>query len=336
MKRKLIMAEKKSVRDAGLSTQVHTFNVRGLRNKTKRNRLFSHFKKNMNGIIFLQETHSVPGDHAVWSKEWSGSIYLNSGTSQSRGVAVLIPDKMEHTIQKILQDEYGKYILLEGVFNSYELALCNIYAPTADKQREQLDFLDSILPLINEYADKMILAGDFNTYMSDLDKHGEIKKASEYSSRIKTIIEEVNMCDIYRVLNPEIRRYSWRKMSYLGIQQSRLDYIFIPNSLIYNVLEIEIGHSLYSDHSPIHLKLADKQSVSKGRGFWRLNVSLLKDLEYITQINKIIIEEQEKLRACDKGLAWDTLKMMIRGFSISYASHLAKIKRHTESDLKRN
>jgi exonuclease III len=329
------MADKNSDRDAGLSTQVHTFNVRGLRDKTKRNRLFTYFKKNMKGIIFLQETHSVPGDHAVWSKEWSGSIYLNSGTSQSRGVAVLIPDKMEHSIQKILQDEHGKYILLEGVFNSYELALCNIYAPTADKQREQLDFLDSIIPLINEYADKLILAGDFNTYMGDLDKHGEIKKLSEYSCRIKTILEELNMCDIYRVLNPEIRRYSWRKMSYLGIQQSRLDYIFIPNSLIYNVLEIEIGHSLYSDHSPIHLKLADRQSVTKGRGFWKLNVSLLKDLEYITQVNKIITEEQEKLKACDKGLAWDTLKMMIRGFSISYASHLAKSKRQAEADLRK-
>jgi hypothetical protein len=37
---KSIMVEKNMDRDAELSTQVHTFNVRGLRDKTKRNRLF--------------------------------------------------------------------------------------------------------------------------------------------------------------------------------------------------------------------------------------------------------------------------------------------------------
>jgi hypothetical protein len=326
------MAEGNTNRDAGHGTQVHTFNVRGLRDKTKRNRLFNYFKKNMKGIICLQETYSVPGDLDVWTKEWAGSLYINSGTTHSRGVAVLLPKGMDYTIHKIQQDENGRYICIEGVFNSYELTLLNIYAPTADKQQEQIEFLDSILPYVNEHGHKIIIAGDFNTYLSKLDKYGDYK-ATEYSNRIKTIMDELSICDIFRVLNPNNRRYSWRKMAFNGIKQSRLDYILIPNSLIYNVEEIEIGHSLYSDHSPVSLKLTDKHEGSKGRGFWKFNNSLLKDIEYIDKVNNIISEEQDRQNSTNKGLLWDTIKMQIRGFTIGYTSHKAKVRRQKELEL---
>jgi exonuclease III len=286
----------------------------------------------MKGIIFLQETYSVPGDKDIWAKEWPGSIYINSGTTHSRGVAVLIPKDMEHTILNIQQDDNGRFIFIEGVFNSYELALLNIYAPTADKQHEQNEFLDRILPYINEYAHKLILAGDLNTYLSKLDKQGEFK-ATEFSKRINTVINETGLCDIFRILNPDKLRYSWRKMTFSGIKQSRLDYILIANGLIYNVEKIEIGHSLYSDHSPVHLTLANKQEVIKGRGFWKFNTSLLKDLEYIEKINNLIIEEQTRQTSGNKGLLWDTIKMQIRGFTISYTSHKAKEKRKYISEL---
>jgi exonuclease III len=286
----------------------------------------------MNGIIFLQETYSVPGDKDIWSKEWSGGIYTNSGTSHSRGVAILIPKGMEHTIHNIQQDDNGRFIFIEGVFNSYELALLNIYAPTADKQQEQNEFLDTILPYINEYGHKLLLAGDLNTYLSNLDKQGEFK-ATDFSNRIKTIMNEIGLCDIFRVLNPDTRRYSWRKMTFNGIKQSRLDYILISNSLIYNVEKIEFGHSLYSDHSPVHLKLENKQEATKGRGFWKFNNSLLKDLEYIENVNNIITEEQIRQASGNKGLLWDTIKMQIRGFTIRYTSHKAKEKRKYVTEL---
>jgi exonuclease III len=52
-----------------LGMGIHTYNVRGIRDKTKRLRLFTHFKTKLKGIIFLQETYSAPGDLETWSKE---------------------------------------------------------------------------------------------------------------------------------------------------------------------------------------------------------------------------------------------------------------------------
>ena len=88
-------------------------------------------------------------------------------------------------------------------------------------------------------------------------------------------------------------------MAYNSIQQSQLDYILISASLMYNVQKVEIGHSVYSDHSPVLLKLSDKNPGNKGRGFWKFNTSLLKDLEDIEQINNLIWEEQNK-QTCGK------------------------------------
>jgi exonuclease III len=142
-----------------------------------------------------------------------------------------------------------------------------VYAPTADKQSEQLAFLDTIIPYANEYSHKIVIAGDFNTYLSDLDKYGKTGKLTEYNTRINTLINELDLCDIFRVLNPELKRYTWRKLAYNSIQQSRLDYIIIPVSLTYSVKNIAIGHSIYSDHRPVHLELIDKVTSNKGRGF---------------------------------------------------------------------
>ena len=83
--------------------------------------------------------------------------------------------------------------------NSYELALLNVYAPTLDKQNEQVAFLDTIIPYVNEYSHKIIMAGDFNTYLSNLDKHGNAGKITAYTTRINTLMNELDLCDIFRV-----------------------------------------------------------------------------------------------------------------------------------------
>ena len=97
-----------------------------MREKNKRNRLFNYFRKNMSGIVLIQETYSVPGDLATWSKEWGGHVVISSGTSHSKGVAILLPKNMEYNIDKCEIDEKGRYILMVGTFHKHEMAILNI------------------------------------------------------------------------------------------------------------------------------------------------------------------------------------------------------------------
>ena len=147
------------------------------------------------------------------------------------------------------------------------MTLLTVYAPTGDKVKEQVQFLQSITEHINEYNNNLIIGGDLNTYLTETDKHGILEKNSEYANKINNIIEDTDMVDVWLLLNLTTKRFTLRKMSFNGIKQSRLDYIIIPKSLLYNVETIEIKHSIYSDHNPVHLKIKPTQSSQKGRGF---------------------------------------------------------------------
>ena len=45
--------------------QIASLNVRGLQNKSKRNRIFQYFKSKKYGIILLQETYITPQDDSI-------------------------------------------------------------------------------------------------------------------------------------------------------------------------------------------------------------------------------------------------------------------------------
>ena len=74
-------------------------------------------------------------------------------------------------------------------------------------------------------------------------------------------------------------------MTFNEIKQSRLDYIIIPKSFIYNMNSINIENSVYSNHNPVHLKLKPNAHNKKGSGFWKFNTSLLRDPKYVNKMN---------------------------------------------------
>ena len=122
--------------------------------------MFNLFKNSLKGIICLQEMHAVPGDLELWQKEWGNTIYMSYGTSQCKGVAILMPKQLDYDIDSTEVDSNGRYISLEGRFNGHKLCLLNVYAPTADKANEQNEFLDKITHIIDNNSHQLILAGD--------------------------------------------------------------------------------------------------------------------------------------------------------------------------------
>ena len=104
------------------------------------------------------------------------------------------------------------------------------------------------------------------------------------------------LCDIFRILNPDTHRNTWRKMILKGIKQMRLDYFTVPNNMLYNINNIAIGHSIYSDRSPVSLHFRKSKYSQRGRGCWKLNTEimtwpLLHDQDYITKINELLDKE---------------------------------------------
>ena len=305
------------------SIKVTSFNVRGLINKVNGHRV--DLKTRHPGIIFLQETYSTLGDEIIWKTEWKGDIFMSHGTNHSKGVAILIPDKIEYSITNTELDPQGRYILINGIFNGKHMSLLNYYGPTGNDQKEQLRYFDKIIPLISENHENLVLAGHLNVHLNpEIDKKGGKKlQPSVYADRILQTLEEFNLIDVWRLCNPDVSRFTWRENTAHGIIQSRLDYFICPSSFLYHLKECQIENSIYSDHNPKTLDLYIENEPTRGKGIWKFNTSLLSDTEYVNKIKAKLMEYKERYKYTkDHCLVWDTAKAEIRGITISHACYI--------------
>lgn len=120
------------VHDLMANLKLVTINVNGLGGAVKRRAIFNSIKEQKSEIIFLQETHSTPGQEKIWSSEWGGKAYFSHGSSSARGVAILLPPSSPIRVLSSKRDEEGRFLFLQASIDGWEFALLNIYAPTAD------------------------------------------------------------------------------------------------------------------------------------------------------------------------------------------------------------
>ena len=323
-----------------LCEQVLSLNVRGLRDSKKRQQLFRWLKKHnkgSNSIVFLQETHSDESDVVEWENEWSSKIIMSHGTRNSRGVAILLPIDFNFTITETYASDDGRKIILVIKKEDTEFCLINIYSPTQNLENEQLEFFNNLERNIIEHIDKKILiGGDFNLTLNEIDRYGDNFKVTPSITKIKTMMDTYDLIDIFRINNPETKRYTWRRNR--PLTQSRLDMWLIGSDVIYDVDDTDIKPSIRTDHSLITLKFAKKESNEfRGRGLWKFNSNLLSDIVYVEYMRGIINMLKAKFRnISDDSLKWELVKFKIRSATISYSKTQANLRKEFEKDLNRN
>ena len=112
--------------------KIQSRNVDGLRDASKRKKMFLLLKSLNFDMFLLQETHSTPETEKMWLNEWGGDIIFSHGTSNSKGVAVLF-NALSHVkpINKI-KDKNGRYIITTIQLGDKETAIINVYGPNED------------------------------------------------------------------------------------------------------------------------------------------------------------------------------------------------------------
>ena len=320
-----------------VNISLSSFNCRGLRDGTKRRSIFRWLKTYHNGIILLQETHSTLDVEQTWRREWGGEICFCHGTNASKGVAILFPKHFHVEVNNCVKDDNGRMLLLDIEIDKLNMIIVNIYAPTKDNEKDQITFIDMVANFLYDNMDRNILVGgDFNVCLEPaLDKSGgNIVKKSTYAERICCIKEELNLGDIWRILNPDTRRFTWRSHTRNGFVQTRLDFWLLSIHMMYDIVSTDIKPSIKSDHSLINIVFKVTSTENRGQGFWKFNASLLRDQEYVRRIKECIHECKIRYEDINnKGLIWDAVKCDIRTSTISYASYKAKETKKVEQDL---
>ena len=172
------------------------------------------------------------------------------------------------------------------------MVLINFY--NANTESEQINTACKLNQLLDDcYLDstkKVVLAGDFNLFFdASLEASGgnpTLKKKS--ISKVLQLIEQHNLIDIWRIRNPILKRYTFRKNHFSRFIQRRLDYMFVSNNIQENIKDTNILPSFGSDHSHLFVNYQTSNDFHLGKHFWKFNSSLTKDEEYVKQMKEHI------------------------------------------------
>jgi len=304
-----------------MAYNIVSLNCNGIRDNNKRKQLFLWLNDKKYDIIFLQETHSTPADEISWKHEWGGEIFYSHGISNKRGVAILIKSQTCLEV-KALKCHDGRSLLLDTMVGGKNVLMVNIYGPNND---DVVFFQTVMADIIDMECLNVIIGGDFNLVLNiDVDKKGGIgrthTKCNEY---LINMMENLQLKDIWRIQHPNINQYTWRRRNPSPIQ-CRLDMFLVTESLQGCIDTSIISPSFRSDHSLVGIKCTFTD-ISRGPGYWKLNCSLLRDINYINNINTLIDQYNNNNTITSNGntdprLIWEVLKMEIRKHTIKYSS----------------
>ena len=302
-----------------------TYNAKGLANKGKRVKVFNYLQdKISHGFCFLQETHSTVACEQEWKNDWGGDIYFSHGSSNSTGVAICFSKKFDWSLIKFSCDTAGRIAILEIKHNDQNYLLINLY--NGNSEVDQLNILETLIALLNNHDQDgvclPIFGGDFNIIFDTiLDSSGgnpSLKKRSV--SKIISITDNLDVCDIFRISHPNDKRFTFRQKT--PLIQRRLDYIFVANNLQEFVTRIDILPSFMSDHSPVLVKIDTMRTSKRGSYGWKFNNSLISDSDFVSQQKDVInacIHSFESMPEASPHLKWEFLKYEMRKFSIAFS-----------------
>ena len=205
-------------------------NTRGLNKSVKRQSVFRWIHNPNVHFTFLQETHSWKLSADAWSAEWGGKVFFSHGTSNSKGVMILINQKLDCKVDKCILDNSGRFIILDVALEDAHIILVNIYAP--NDLNQQVKFFKLVQHHLQDLSEEIvIIAGDFNCSLSDKDKKGgnPITKKASVIKEIEHLCSCNNLIDIWFQLNPQLESFTWRNKSHKI--QCRLDFFLISEKL---------------------------------------------------------------------------------------------------------
>ena len=126
-----------------------------------------------------------------------------------------------------------------------------------------------------------------------------------------------------RIRNVGKKRFTWRNSS--TELHRRLDFWLVNDNLQDDVKTAEIGPSIKSNHSSVPLVIDSVEEQKYGPSFWKLNLSLLEDHEYVQKINNEYYNWLNEFQEIsDKRVLWDLIKYRIRQVSIGYSKKKQK------------
>ena len=314
--------------------------MNGVESSKKCTKLFEYFRSKIapKGILFLQETHSNKEEEKKMCDDLKGQIHFSHSKTNSCGVLIAFLGVPNYYFKSEISDNAGRILILEVEIDGIDFLLVNFY--NANTETEQLKITQNLSTLLKQFEHchnkNVIFVGDFNLFFNrKLESSGgnPIVKIRSIS-KIFNLLEDFDLCDIWRIRNPKTKQFTFRQKHFSGVIQRILDYLFISNSLQESVGKIENLNSLQSDHLPIKCCFNTTFNYICGKGLWKFNNSLVENKEYV---EKMIAHIEDTVESFENDMSdhskWEFLKYQICKFTIKFSKELAQKARQRQAYL---
>ena len=151
-------------------------------------------------------------------KGWKKIFHAN-GNQKKAEVALLLSDKIDFKTKTITRDKEGHYIMTKGSIQEEDITSVNIHAPNIAAPQ----YIRQILTAIKgEIDSNTIIAGDFNTPLSPMDRSSKMKINKE-TQALNGTLNKMEFIDIYRTFHPKTTEYTFFSSAHGTF--SRIDHI---------------------------------------------------------------------------------------------------------------
>lgn len=163
----------------------------------------------------------------------------------------------------------------------------------------------------------VILAGDMNTGLSELDNISGVSFDKRVVGSIQNVLDSCALVDSWRMVNPKTKEFTWQRCN--PFTARRLDYVFVSKKFVDKCCSAKHVDVANTDHRMVCIDI-DCSEAPRGPGYWKLNNNLLKDDKFVILINETLEQTVAVYRAkCNPKLLWDVCKSQIRDVAIEYS-----------------
>ena len=291
-----------------------SLNVRGLANDNKR-RIIMHKLRKRGDIILLQETHCTPVLQNIWQNEWGGKMYFSNGTSNSKGVCIMLSKNVPVQVIKSEKDDVGRLLILELKIEEILLTLVNIYAPNKDDP----NFFNELNKRLSSFSENKLIMGDFNLALDPLiDRLNTYQNNNKSKEVVLKIIQDYVLYDVWRVRYENERQYSWyKKERNSDVKASRIDLALCSMNL--NVENVLYFPATYTDHRALYVAIKCYKGQERGPGFWKFNCLYLQQSEFCSYMNDRLDEMLNNSLHMNPNDRWIYLKDNIKKVAQKYS-----------------
>ena len=132
---------------------------------------------------------------------WKNIFHAN-GKQKKAAVAILISDKIDLKIKKIIRDKEGHD---QGINPGGRQTIVNIYEPNIGVPQ----YIRQTLTYIKvEICSNTIIVGDFNTPLTPMDRSSE-QKINKETQVLNDTLNEMDLIDIFRTFHPNAEEYTF-------------------------------------------------------------------------------------------------------------------------------